>query len=53
VGKGKGSEDGIRKLMPRIKHLLKDEYALQCIADPNNSGRLIVKSNHLRKFSDF
>jgi len=51
VGKGRGSEDGIRMLMPKIQQLVLDEYALNCMADPNNNGRLIVKSEDLQRFS--
>jgi hypothetical protein len=51
VGKGNGSEDGIRVLMPKIQELLLDEYSLKGIVDPNNSGRLLVKSKNLLKFA--
>ncbi len=50
VGKGKGSEDGIRVLMPQVEKLLKKEYGITCIVDSTNSGRLLIRSKDLIKF---
>jgi len=50
VGKGKGSEDGIRVLMPEVKNFLSEEYGIKSSVDENNSGRLIVRSEDLVKF---
>jgi hypothetical protein len=50
VGKGKGSEDGIRVLMPQVKKLLNDEYGMKSSVDDTNSGRLLVRSEDLIKF---
>jgi len=52
VGKGKGSEDGNRVLMPEVKNLLKNEYGLQSMVDEKNDGRLRIRSEDLFKFAD-
>ena len=52
VGKGYGSEDGIRMLAPNVLNLLEEEYCLKSEIDPKNEGRIIVRSDELQKFSD-
>ncbi|GFH54321.1 hypothetical protein CTEN210_10797 [Chaetoceros tenuissimus] len=52
VGKGYGSEDGIRMLAPNVMNLLEEEYCLKAEIDPKNEGRIIVRSDELQKFSD-
>jgi hypothetical protein len=47
VGKGIGSDDGIRILMPNVQSLLKEEFGLKSSLDKANSGRLLVKSEDL------
>lgn len=53
VGKGKGSEDGIRVLMPEVRALLINEYGLESWIDEKNNGRLYIKSIDLQKLSSF
>jgi len=51
VGKGIGSEDGIRMLMPNVQHILQDEFGLKSSVDKTNSGRLLVESEELAKLN--
>ncbi len=53
VGKGKGSENGIRVLMPKVKSMLFEEYGLLCYIDENNNGRLYINSLDLQKLISF
>eukprot|EP01083_Nonionella_stella_P084611 234275_1 len=53
VGKGKGSENGIRVLMPKVKSMLFEEYGLRSYIDENNSGRLYINSLDLQKMTNF
>ena len=47
VGKGYGSEAGIRILLPAVQNLLECEYSLKNSVDSSNIGRLVVKSQDL------
>ena len=52
TGKGRGSVDGIRVLMPEVKNFLLDEFNIKSFIDENNTGRLIIQSEELINFVD-
>jgi len=48
VGKGKGSENNKVVLFPTVKRVLEEDYSIEAVIDPSNSGRLVLKSNTLQ-----
>jgi hypothetical protein len=49
VGKGKGSE-GVPVLMPTVIRLLSEEFKLEAVIDPFNTGRIRVSKNAIENF---